>query len=190
MLIVDGFDQSVEQVYELIRTVYYESDMPAFFPDDDFPEPAAFAHWIAALKQRSGAILLAVKRESDLVGFLILEPGEYADERDAVLKIGLLASCQRQGMGTRLLEHAFSLAREEGRVETVLVALRPGNTGAMRLFEKTGMQRETGAGRERAATAPDDEFLLVLDLDKYAPPADLAGGLQMGDRTRLQSRSI
>ncbi|WP_028536551.1 GNAT family N-acetyltransferase [Paludibacterium yongneupense] len=191
MLIVDGFDQSVEQVYDLIRAVYRESDMPAFFPDGGFPEPTAFGAWLAALKRRSGSIMLVVKHDSALVGYLILDPSADDGDRCADLKLGLLSAYQRQGAGARLLEHAFSLAREEGWVDTVYLAIRHDNEGALRLFEQTGMLREADRDRDALRSVESaDEMRLALDLAKYVPVSDFAGGLQMGDRARLQPRSI
>ncbi|MEP6147681.1 MAG: GNAT family N-acetyltransferase, partial [Nisaea sp.] len=47
---------------------------------------------------------------------------------------------QRQGIGTRLLERWFSVAREAG-AERVHVGVNPGNTGGLAFWLRAGFER-------------------------------------------------
>ncbi|MEO9900543.1 GNAT family N-acetyltransferase [Nisaea sp.] len=56
------------------------------------------------------------------------------------LHMNLLPRLQRQGIGTRLLERWFSVAREAG-AERVHVGVNPGNTGGLAFWLRAGFER-------------------------------------------------
>lgn len=89
-----------------------------------------------------------------MVGYAVLTT--IVDETH-ILTLGVVAARQRQGIGGRMLERMFAIARQEG-AQRMLLEVRPSNDAALALYRRGGFAEigrrrgyyPAGSGREDA----------------------------------------
>ena len=81
-----------------------------------------------------------------------------------ILNVTVRPESQGQGIGSKLMKHFLQLARRHG-ADTIMLEVRPSNTGAIRLYEQLGFS-EVGIRRNYypAAGGREDALLLALSL--------------------------
>ena len=106
----------------------------------------------------AGSSRVAAVMEGDVVlGFVIAR--EMGSEWE-IENIAVTAAARRQGVATRLLQHAIEVARDRGG-RVLFLEVRESNHPALRLYEKHGF---TLAGRRRAYYVDPVEDALVYRL--------------------------
>jgi L-2,4-diaminobutyric acid acetyltransferase len=125
-----------------------------------------------------------VARESDLQsspiqGFMMGFVSQSIPGHLFVWQIAVSEEAHGKGIGTRLLEHTVTYARESGECTAVMATVETGNTGSQRLFEKMGFhidserfmeqgQELTQRGSKEAVTnyygSGTDQIFYVLDV--------------------------
>lgn len=99
--------------------------------------------------------------DGDLKGYGVMS---VAAGESHILNLTVNPEVHRQGVGTRLLKHFLQLARRHN-ADTVMLEVRPTNTGAIRLYEKLGFN-EIGVRRNYypAQSGREDALVLALSL--------------------------
>jgi ribosomal protein S18 acetylase RimI-like enzyme len=190
MLISDGFDVPLAQAYDLICAIYRASNEFSASLDEVFPDVQAFQAYLTTLRQRPGAVFL-IAREQQLCGFLLLNPrAEARLSHAADLKMGILPAFRGQGVGQRLLAHAFELAIDEGMLEILYLMVRADNPSALHLYEKSGFIRKAVLDKDSKIDGHYIDGILMSKSLIQAEAHDRFGGtLQMGGEEELHPRS-
>ena len=108
------------------------------------------------------ALLARSSRSGEVVGFVIAQSA--ADEME-ILSLGVAREHQRQGIGRRLLEALFGLARQR-EVCRLYLEVGAGNSAARALYSRLGFA-ECGRRRgyyARAGAPAEDAIMLCLAL--------------------------
>lgn len=96
-----------------------------------------------------------------MVGYAVM--ATLVDETH-ILTLGVVAERQRQGIGGRMLEHLFTVARREG-ARRMLLEVRPSNAAALALYRRHGFAE---IGRRRgyypAGSGREDAIVMAREL--------------------------
>jgi ribosomal protein S18 acetylase RimI-like enzyme len=191
MLIADGFDEPVEQAYDLICAVYRSSPEFSTSLTEAFPDLASFRDFLSALKQRAGSVFLIAKQDHTPSGFLIFKPRPQARLSHAAdLNMGVLPAFRGHGIGHQLLGHACAQAVDEGLLEILYLMVRADNQAALHLYEKNGFEQKAVLNNDtKIGDQYFDGILMAKDLVHTDPHEKFGGSLQMGGNEELHPRS-
>jgi len=97
--------------------------------------------WTGMLKSPATHVLVACSAlKAEVVGFAVVEKG------GKIMKIAVVPDMQRRGVGAALLDGVLQFIDTGEYQRTCLCAslhVDPGNTGALRLYERHGFVRDT-----------------------------------------------
>lgn len=149
----------LKPVFELRPMI--EADLPAVMAIETaiyaFPwTPGNFRDSLAA-----GYHCWIYMRDGELIGYAVLM---HASDEAHLLNLSIVASCQRQGYGSLLLQRVCELARKHG-ARRLFLEVRPSNAAARRLYERNGFQRiGLRRGYYPAPDGREDALILGLPL--------------------------
>lgn len=115
--------------------------------EDELRQPAGFQFVV-----HSAA---AEKKVAVLCGRIMVDEAE-------ILKLIVMASARKKGIGSRLLDFALNYCRTRG-VKSCFLEMRPSNTAAAKLYEKRGFT-EVGTRKNYYTGPPEDAVMLKLGL--------------------------
>lgn len=137
-MIVDGFEISADQNFELIRSVYGTSEFFCSEFSEAYQDIEALQEFLMGLKQRPGALFLV---EKNLTGFLFLEPRTQNKLKHTCdLNMGVGSAARGKGIGRELLEHAILKAKQQNILEIIYLMVRSDNVGAVKLYRSVGFE--------------------------------------------------
>ena len=110
--------------HDLDAVAALESEVAAF--------PWTRGHFADCLK--AGYSAWVIRADQQIVAYAVLM---MAVDEGHLLNIGVSHSVQKQGLGTRLLNHVAARTRESGGA-SLLLEVRPSNAPALRLYQHQG----------------------------------------------------
>ena len=110
---------------------------------------------------RVGYCCWCCEENDELLGYGVMS---VAAGESHILNLTVRPESQRQGIGSKLLQHFVQLARQHG-ADTLMLEVRPSNRKAIHLYEKLGFN-EIGVRRNYypAENGREDALLLALSL--------------------------
>lgn len=143
---------------ELLLRPLVEEDLPAVLAIE---ETSFLSPWTRSsfLHELSGphSQLTVAERHGEIVGYLCC--WHVADEVQ-ILDIAVHPDFRRQGIGERLLRHAFVSGQRKG-AQSANLEVRRGNLPAIALYKKFGFRE--AAIRQRYYTNGEDALIMVCD---------------------------
>ncbi len=147
-----------EALVALQRSIYEEG---AWFVGDGPPSPESLRRKLRNLEPKMELYLLAQAGGLDLCGWLELNRFFISRMRHvAMLTLAVHQERRRQGVGKRLLEHAYEWAAQVG-VEKIQLNVRAGNDAAIALYGVQGFVLE-GRERQQIKTTAGYEDNLIM----------------------------
>lgn len=143
---------------ELLLRPLAEEDLPAVLAIEEasFLSPwtrSSFLHELSGLHSQ----LTVAERHGEIVGYLCC--WHVADEVQ-ILDIAVHPDFRQQGIGERLLRHAFVVGRRKG-AQSANLEVRRSNLPAIALYKKLGFRE--AAIRQRYYANGEDALLMVCD---------------------------
>lgn len=141
MKIADGHSEDINHLYELTREVYSTTDKFCSSFEELYPVPSEFGDFLADLKRRPGSVFLVARDDSDLLGYLTVEPRVPSKLRHtADLNMGVSSLARGQGAGRALLDSAIAKVQHQQVIEILYLMVRSDNEPAIRLYNQTGFE--------------------------------------------------
>jgi len=110
---------------------------------------------------RSGYLCRVMEDNNTVIGYSIMMVGP--DEAH-ILTLGIGADWQKKGLGAKLLNYLFDLAREKNAI-SMLLDVRESNHGAAKLYKQLGFQQiATRKGYYPAMCGREDALVMRLML--------------------------
>ncbi len=112
---------------------------------------------------RVGYCCWCYEQNDELTGYGVMS---VAAGESHILNLTVVPELQRRGIGRKMLRHFIQLARRH-KADTLMLEVRPSNTGAIRLYNELGFNE---IGRRRnyypAENGREDALQLALDLTR------------------------
>jgi ribosomal protein S18 acetylase RimI-like enzyme len=153
---LDGFHAVLDAVARERRYI----GLTAAFPK------AQTSEFVRQLLRLGGIQLVAVTDIGEVVGWCDIERQQLEGFRHVGrLGMGLLPKYRRQGLGRRLVTAAIGAARKAG-MERIELEVFASNTGAIRLYEQLGFNREGVKRKARKLDGHYEDVMLMALLEE------------------------
>ena len=130
------------ELHALIADVYATSDTMSESFAERYPDAAALARELAAIRALPGALFLVAETAGQPCGYLSVKPRRASRLRHtADLQIGVASAQRRRGVGQRLLADALGRLAAGGIVEIVYLMVRADHEAAIALYAAAGFER-------------------------------------------------
>ena len=171
-IVADNFAYPrLPQLYALIADVYATSDAMSESFADRYPDPAALAAELAAMRRRPGALFLVAESAGQPCGFLSLKPRAAARLRHtADLQMGVGSTQRCRGIGRQLLAGALDRLAAGGVIEIVYLMVRADHEAALRLYAAAGFERLATLQRDTRIGARYFDGVLMRRFVTTPPP--------------------
>lgn len=127
--------------FKFLEQLSFETDY-LMFSSSEVPSEEVWKKRIEANSGNGPQIFFVVKRDNEIVGFILLTRGGYKKNMHASsLVIGVLEKHRKSGLGSKLIDAAVSWAQKH-QIKRIELSVMVNNDGAFQLYKKNGFQVE------------------------------------------------
>lgn len=155
MVIRNGFDLGITEVFELISSVYNSTDVFASDFEEEYPSAEVMAGRLDDIRRRPGSLFLVTTGNNGPDGYILVVPRTSRKLRHtADINMGVMKAARGRGTGKFLLCEAISRTLECGVLDILYLMVRADNQPAIELYCSQGfkelarLERDIKAGPE------------------------------------------